>query len=133
MQNHLRINCHQGFLPLAGLCCIYLVYVVCISLLNIELQYRVLLLVTGLLLIAFSYRELTRNNFDVIRHDGTDWYADLNGETVTLKLHPESYVSRFLVVPVFTLPTGKKKYRLYFAHHNCSIAEFRQLSRLLLA
>ncbi len=133
MQKHLRINYRSGFWPVTALSFVFLVYTLCLFLLNLELQYLVLMLVAGILLCIYEYRQLSNTLIKVIRHDGAEWLAEIEGETQTLELHKDSFVSRFLVVPVFSLPGDKKKYRFYFTAQNCTEADYRHLCRLLAA
>lgn len=147
MQNQLRINYRSGYWPVVILALLFCLYVACLSILNLKVLHLMLLLAAGFLLVIFELRQLNKTTIDVIRHDGKEWLADIDGKTIILQIYPHSFFSRFLLAPVFILPdtlsntlpntllnirfVGRKKLRLYFTAENCTESDFRYLSRLL--
>lgn len=132
MQNHLRINYRSGFWPVSVLSLLFLIYTCCLFLLNLELLPLALLLVAGFFLFIYECWQLRQSVIKLIRHDGKEWFTELEDKTQILELHADSYASRFLLAPVFILPADKKKHRLYLTTQNCTEADYRHLCRLLM-
>ena len=131
MQNQLRVKYRSGYWPIVGITLIFLIYTSCLFLINLEMLHRVLLLGVGILLTVYEYWQITKTDIHVIRHDGEKWLTEYKDKTCILELHPHSFISRFLLVLTFNLPSGKKKIRLYFTTQNCTQSDFRHLCRLL--